>query len=214
WIFKDASEDNTFTLPDPTVLSAGEYLVIYRNQDSFALVYPTITNIAGPFAFGLSNAGDALRLYDASGRLYQSVYYGTENPWPTGADGNGYTLELVDSIGNPNLPQAWMDGCLKGSPGGPFAPCQTSATSQPFGQGTLGIFPNPNQGEFTLQAEGLNDSQPFDLSIWDATGRLVQQQNGIQQRSKFRLGRLAQGVYWVLVAQEGRVCGGRGGVIQ
>lgn len=209
WIFKDAAEDNTYILPDPTVLNPGDHLVLYRNQDSFALVYPTVPNIAGPFAFGLSSSGDVLRLYDAGGRLYQSVYYGTTLPWPTGANGNGYTLELLDSVGNPNLPQAWMDGCLKGSPGGPFVPCQTSATSQPFGQGALGILPNPNQGEFTLQAEGLNDAQSFDLSIWDATGRLVQQQNGIQQRSKLPLGRLAQGVYWVQVAQEGRFWGGR-----
>ncbi len=209
WIFKDAAEDNTYILPDLTVLNPAEYLVLYRNQALFALSYPTVTNISGPFSFGLSNSGDALRLYDADGRLYQSVYYGTESPWPVGANGNGYTLELIDSIGNPNLPTSWKDGCLQGSPGGPLVPCETSSTNQPTSQNTISLFPNPNNGQFLLEVPEIDLDVLYDLTVWNTQGVLLHQLNGLRNKSKLDLRALPNGIYWIQVVQGNRSWNGR-----
>lgn len=208
WIFKDASDDNQYIIPEPTVLSPGAYLVLYRQQDLFEQIHPFNINKSGPFNFGLSNSGDAIRLYDHSGRLYQSVYYGTQSPWPTGANGDGYTLEIVDSVGNLNLPSSWRDGCLNGSPGGPFVPCEVSRIQDAV-QGSLILTPNPNRGFFLLEADGLQTDADSDLQIWHASGRLVYHQSGLSYPARIFLQHLAQGSYLVQLRQGSRVWYGR-----
>ena len=54
----------------------------YNNAEKFNSRFPSVNNAAGPFDFGLGSVGDALRLYDGSGLLYQSLVYGTVSPWP------------------------------------------------------------------------------------------------------------------------------------
>lgn len=41
-----------------------------------------------------------------------------------GADGTGRTLELIIPGIDPNSPSSWFDGCLRGSPGTYYTPCE------------------------------------------------------------------------------------------
>ena len=209
WIFKDSDDANQFLLKDATILQAGEFLVLYRDQDLFGLAFPTVSAKAGPFTFGLGATGDAVRLYDPIGRLYQSVYYGVQNPWPSEAVGAGYTLEIVDPNENLNLGSNWMIGCLQGSPAAPFTPCEVSNTFQPLDHATLKIFPNPSKGTFMLEANGLESNALSDLLVWSAQGILVHQQAGLRNTRKLDLGHLPQGLYLIQVRQGVRFWNGR-----
>ncbi len=56
----------------------------------------------------LNNTGEAIRLYDASNNLVDSVAYSDKDPWPVEADGNGPSLELTDPASNNNDGANWQ----------------------------------------------------------------------------------------------------------
>jgi len=70
--------------------------------------------------FGLDNGGDAVRLFDPTGTLVESVTYDDAAPWPVSADGGGSTLQRVDAALPAALASSWKASTTKGgSPGGP-----------------------------------------------------------------------------------------------
>lgn len=88
----------TFTFPANTVLAPGAYIVLVRNQDVtiFLQIYPGVS-IGGMYGGALANEGETLSLADPSGNVFLSFAYDDALPWPTSADGSGYSLV----IGNP-----------------------------------------------------------------------------------------------------------------
>ena len=92
------------------------HLVVYRSNLLFSAQHPSVTNKVGPFDFGLSGAGDEIRIYDASGSLLESVRYEDSENWPQEADGLGATLEYA-GVGPVNEGSSWIAGCPGGSPG-------------------------------------------------------------------------------------------------
>jgi len=94
WEFKD-NNDNVFTFPQSVVLPSGDYLVLCENMVAFLQTFPNTSNVVGDFEFGLSGDGDLVSLFDSNGLLVDKVAYGVTTPWPTEADGEGATLELI-----------------------------------------------------------------------------------------------------------------------
>lgn len=155
WKFRDDDDMHTYTFPSGTIIPSSGYLVLYSDLSKFSARFPSLTNIRGPFTFGLGSTGDAVRLFDASGNLYQSVLYDEALPWPQGAFGNGYTLEIINPEGNVCDGHNWMDGCLEGSPGGPyFFPCVITNVETLTAPLEMLIFPNPSEGKFTIEFQG------------------------------------------------------------
>ncbi|MBP6455974.1 MAG: CotH kinase family protein [Chitinophagaceae bacterium] len=120
-------DDNSYNkycvLPNNFILQAGERKVIYADSSKFTSEHPTVLNKYGPLCFKLNNAGQKIELYDKDNRWITSVTYGDYNPWQCSADGNGRTLELSSPSANPNLASSWFAGCVGGSPGNAFSPC-------------------------------------------------------------------------------------------
>ena len=151
WVFSDSDNTHLFAIPSGTVLPPSGYIVLYADDTKFSSRFPGVANTKGPFTFGLSSTGEALRLFDSSGRLYQSVVYDTAAPWPQGAAGNGYTLELSDRQGNFSDGSTWTIGCLEGSPGGPYTtPCTVTGIESIAEDLQIKLFPNPSSGKFTV----------------------------------------------------------------
>lgn len=124
WTLRDARNANAFLIPNGTNLAAGARLVITDSLESFNILFAGVDNVIGEPTYNFSNGGDAIRLYAAADKLKYSVRYKDSSPWPLDPDGTGFTLELVDEGGNPNVPASWVAGCLYGSPGTPFVfPC-------------------------------------------------------------------------------------------
>ncbi len=109
-----------FRFPEPSaLLEPGQRLVLASDEEpaAFAARYPTVA-VAGWFAGALANGGERIALLDRSGRLVTAVTYGDGGAWPHEADGDGYSLELVNSSGSPDAPANWRrSGSLTGSPG-------------------------------------------------------------------------------------------------
>lgn len=112
WTFMD--EKSNFTLPAGTKLQPGKYLVLARNTTMFKAAFPEVSNVLGSFKFNLSPKGENLWLLDDSGAIVEHVKYDDKNDWPIEADGDGFSLELIDSGLDRNNPFSWLASLFEG----------------------------------------------------------------------------------------------------
>jgi len=115
---------NAFPIPAGTKLLPGERMVIVEDNDLFSAVHPDVVNKSGSTLFKLDNSGDQIRIVDRSGATILQSTYADKTPWACTPDGYGRTLERIDSNQDPDLPSSWFDGCMGGSPGVAYTPCE------------------------------------------------------------------------------------------
>ncbi len=120
WRFTDGI---TYFFSNPTTLPAGGYLVVAADRAAFAILYPTVTNLAaGAYSGQLNNGGEHVALADANSNVVFEVTYNNAAPWPLAAAGLGSSLILLDPYASPTNPANWGASAeLNGSPGGPGA---------------------------------------------------------------------------------------------
>jgi hypothetical protein len=84
-------------------LDPRESLIVAANPQAYRFRYQTDDKVHGPFQFEtqLANGGEEIVLRDPTGARIQSVTYEDSEPWPTQADGGGFTLALIEP--RPNL---------------------------------------------------------------------------------------------------------------
>jgi hypothetical protein len=129
------------TVPAGTTLAAGAYLVVARDPALLAARGPAVP--AGvavvPWTSGdLSNAGDTVRLSDASGQLIDEVTYDDAGLWPAAADGLGSSLELTNPAYDGAHPLAWRASAgVGGTPG---------ARNGAYTEGPLVLVESPERG--------------------------------------------------------------------
>ena len=91
WQFTDGVK---YSFPEGTKIAAGGYLVIAKNPAGFKAAFGK--EALGPWKGKLKNSGEALILVDAKETVIDKVKFGTGFPWPTAADGEGASLELIN----------------------------------------------------------------------------------------------------------------------
>jgi len=106
-------------MADRWTLPAGGRLVLVKNRAAFARRYGrTAGPVGGVFQEALPDAGGRVRLEHADGRAIAVVDYGTGGPWPSAADGPGYSLTLREG-GVAGNPSDWRSSvAVHGTPGG------------------------------------------------------------------------------------------------
>jgi CotH kinase protein/Lamin Tail Domain/Secretion system C-terminal sorting domain len=117
WQLKDS--ENTFLIPDGTILPANGYLVICDVPVNFAGLNPAVTNYINiSMDFGLGNSGEIVQLLDENSCLIDGLTYDDAAPWPTSPDGQGYTLSLKQPNLDNSLGINWASStALLGTPG-------------------------------------------------------------------------------------------------
>jgi hypothetical protein len=108
-----------YTFPIGTFLDPGQFVVLASDPVAFGTRYPGV-RVDGVFTNHLSNGGEAVTLVHASGTPIFSVTYNTRPPWPSTADGAGFSLVPVNANLNPdpNDPLNWRASTvIGGSPG-------------------------------------------------------------------------------------------------
>ena len=115
WELRD--ESNAYVIPNGTTIPGSGYLVLCRDLAAFNAEHPAVTNVIGDFGFGLSGGGERVELHSLSG-LHDFVEYDDSLPWPTGPDGGGSTLELIDANTDNSLAGSWAESnVFGGTPG-------------------------------------------------------------------------------------------------
>ncbi|WP_442484434.1 CotH kinase family protein [Aeoliella sp. SH292] len=104
-----------FTTSSVTTVQPGETVLVVKNIDAFTLRYGTGFNIAGSYTSGnLSNSGEALSLFDSLGNPIHEFTYDDAAPWPTTADGDGPSMEVIDLLGNYADGNNWRASAVAG----------------------------------------------------------------------------------------------------
>jgi len=117
WTLTDEADRGHFVFSSRATIPSNGYVVAAREPSSFKRVFPGVTPL-GPLQFGLGNSGDRLFLYDAAGALVDQAEYDDKSPWPSEADGEGFTLVRVDELGHEGSHKNWAPSVRPlGTPG-------------------------------------------------------------------------------------------------
>lgn len=116
-----AGIDFDFTGSAITQLPPGAFVLVVPNRAAFEFRYGVGLPIAGQYSGRLANSGEHLELVDAADHTITELTYGTIDPWPALADGNGSSLELRDFSGDRSAADHWQASpAMGGSPGLPI----------------------------------------------------------------------------------------------
>ncbi len=96
-----------FEFPSGAALEPGESVVVCADTAAFRAAFGARPAVLGAFEGRLNNAGDMLRLEDATGRTITDLRFDDRAPWPTGADGKGLSLQRIDIRRDPDDPANW-----------------------------------------------------------------------------------------------------------
>lgn len=95
-------------------------VLIVKNRAAFERRYGTGLPVAGEFSGQLNNSGERLQLLNRQGESILDLTYGTRDPWPKAADGDGPALEAASLSGDQDAASRWRASLVSGgSPGKP-----------------------------------------------------------------------------------------------
>lgn len=94
-----------YTFTGKVLLGPGAYLVVSENPADVQSRFGVTSY--GPFEGSLSNEGEAVALRDDTGEMIDEVDYGCDFPWPTAANGEGASMELIHPAIDNNLAGSW-----------------------------------------------------------------------------------------------------------
>ena len=173
WIIKDDNDEHEFIIPNMTLTSGG-FIVIVENQEKFTNLHSDVETIKN-LDFGLGG-NDQVRIFNAADELIDSVSYSSMAPWPNAANGNGYTLELLNPILDNTLPENYEGININGSPGRRNV-LETNSVDMEYIE-SISIFPNPASDQLNIVVNASRNSQ-FDVTVLDAMGRTVIYKNNL-----------------------------------
>jgi hypothetical protein len=206
WVFQNKNSSNLFIIPTGTVLAPHKNWVLVQDTALFHDWHPTVNNISKPFFFNLNGNEEWIRMYDANGKLKMSVIYNNATPYPTSANGQKYTMEVLDSTGIMNEGANWFAGCESGSPGKHFAtPCAYVLTNDNWiTDFEVSIYPNPAQKEAILSLNVAN-TQTISIRLLDVNSKEllnIQKKEIFAGKNEipFSLENLANGIYFMEIA--------------
>lgn len=113
------SDGIVFTFPASTTIAAGARKVLVRDSDqtAFSTMYGSVP-VDGIYTGALSNSGETVALSTPADIEFLSVTYNDSASWPVLADGQGWSLVIIDPQGNGSDPNNWRASTDEnGSPG-------------------------------------------------------------------------------------------------
>lgn len=169
-----------FTFPAGFILGAGEYVVIAGDSVIFEDAYGVEAFEWEGSANQLSNNGESISLKNGNDVVVDLVEYGSGGDWPVGANSLGYSLVLCNPTADNNLATNWTlsenaTGLIVNAieiyaDPGAAAICTPTGISDDNVITTL-VYPNPSNGEFSMQFEALASTGT--VSIYNQVGQLV-----------------------------------------
>ncbi len=177
WTFKDGNDAHVYAFPNGTGIEGEGYLVLCEDLSEFTEHFPFAEPVLGGMDFGFSGGGEALRLFDAAGELYDFVTYSSSPPWPIEPAGYGPTLEVINPLADNGAPDNWA---ASQSPADHGTPCaENSAYATGIGGDApspelalLRPYPNPFNPACTC-AFVLPHESKVRLCVYDPAGHLV-----------------------------------------
>ncbi len=175
FVLKDDDDAHSFIFPAESSIEPESFLVVAKELAKFEAVYPSVDNVIGDIGFGLSGNSDQVRLYNADGLLLDSLTYDDEAPWPVAADGQGYSLELINEESDNALATNWRASThLLGSPGLGNGLKVTGEEEMAFPEEIILFqnYPNPFNPSTNISFE-IPAQQRVTLSVYSISGQRI-----------------------------------------
>ena len=86
----------SYTFPAGSLLGPKSFLVLAANAPAFAAAYGATNAVFDTFSGTLAPNGETLSLVTASNLVVAQVQYRSGAPWPTNANGTGFSVQLID----------------------------------------------------------------------------------------------------------------------
>jgi hypothetical protein len=157
--------------PQALVLPPGGHIVVVDNIDAFAFRHNTSGAIvAGAYSGSLSNDGEQVILVNSSANVIKDFTYNDVEPWPVTADGDGFSLVLINPADNPEHsdPLNWRASVkIGGTPGG------SGSNGQPFTGNPDDDEDHDGQSAFLEYGLGTDDNDATSRSYPGATVELL-----------------------------------------
>lgn len=116
WIFKDSNPNNAYIFPEGTKIEAHDKLIIIEDTALYFSVHDRNEKVYGPTNFGLSASGENISLSNQFEQQIIEITYSDVEPWPEGASGTGFTIELEDENLDMQNGENWITNCFLGTP--------------------------------------------------------------------------------------------------
>ncbi len=213
WQLKDEDDSHVYEFPNGTTMGSDTYLVVAADLDEFNSQYSGISPLFGELGYGLAGGSDEVRLFDAEGILVDSLSYLDEDPWDSGADGTGFTLELINPDSDNSLPESWKASSVdKGTPGAQnsvFLVSEEVGISVPERILLNQNYPNPFNPSTTISFE-IPQTSYVRLVVFDMLGRKVstlvdgQRTAGLYSQT-WEAQNFASGVYMYALEVDGKL---------
>jgi len=189
-----------------TEVAAEGFLILAKDSVAFESVFGMPARQWT--SMSLDNDGEAITLRNSSGSVRDTVEYNDVAPWPTEANGGGYSLALCDPLSNNNDVSNWgittnntglvINGITIYADPGALSNCVTVGIDDAVVADGFSVYPNPSNGIVSIGlAEGaLTDNA--EVSVYDALGQMVLQRSINGTSTKLDLTDLA-GIYLIEV---------------
>ncbi len=112
------TKSGIYTFPITAKIKSKDRLLVTNTDSNFMAWNHIAFN-----GFNLNNIADSIKLIDENNNLILLTYYDTSSGFTPLANGVGFTLELVSKSSSLTNPSSWFAGCLGGSPGVAYTPC-------------------------------------------------------------------------------------------
>ncbi len=142
WTLKSDDFYNAYSFSDGVKIPSGGYLVVAQDTQLFHAIYPTVTNVVGNLRFGFENNMDSIYIFRPNSDTLLAMKFTNDQPFPRCANGFGRTLEnkQTNAISLDSL--SWFCGCIAGSPGEAYFPCDEPVIFSEFNLGKSTIANN------------------------------------------------------------------------
>ena len=158
---------------------------LFRNSYGFSAF--------GQFNKQLSNDAEILILKNRYNQTVDSVFYSDTIPWPLAADGDGYSLELINPLSDNSVYNNWKESDrLNGTPFEPQTGQELRVT----------LYPNPfDQAVYIEIGNQELAYEPFIIEVFNLFGSKVKSLEISSYNSKIKIpaGDLSQGVYIIQI---------------
>jgi hypothetical protein len=177
WHFYDDDTSHVFTFDRDIILASNQRIVVSNDYGKFKDNYPSGALYPGEFDFGLGAPSDDIHLFNNKKEKVLSVHYDDNYPWALSGDFSGRTLELRKPGKELNQPMAWFRGCIGGSPGTAFQPCDGEVVSAPAimaeNNFDIRVYPIPANDFVNVEILSMEASDDYTVRIYNIMGTLV-----------------------------------------
>lgn len=194
-----------YQFPENIVLSPGQFYVLASKPKWFFEKHFKVPS--GNFSKNFSNSGEQILLSDKNNNKVIDFVFSDISPWPTKADGKGFSLTSIlrNPTGNPSDFSYW--GASTVLNGTPFTDdpgiVSKSSDFQSFNS-ILNVYPNPTNGILNINIGKLDfDTQ---IEILSVSGNLIFSGSlNDNKRIDFRNLRVNSGIYLLNIKSEGNL---------